>query len=97
MLVLTRRIDEKIVLPELGVTIEVVSIKGNSVRLGIEAPPEIRIARAETITKPIAYRQPTEQTDSAVTRACVQESNSQYHYGRGKNHPDPTISPATAV
>ena len=47
MLVLSRRVAEKICIPELGITLEVVSIKGNTVRLGIDAPPEIRIMRSE--------------------------------------------------
>ena len=47
MLVLSRRVDEKIFFPALGITLKVVRIKGNTVRLGIEAPPEIRVAREE--------------------------------------------------
>jgi carbon storage regulator CsrA len=47
MLVLSRRVGEKIVLPSLGVTIEVVNIKPGSARLGITAPPEVTILRAE--------------------------------------------------
>jgi carbon storage regulator CsrA len=47
MLVLSRRATEKIVLPELGITIEVVAVERGKVRLGIEAPPEVTILRAE--------------------------------------------------
>lgn len=47
MLVLSRRLQEKIVIPGLDVTIQVVSIKPGSVRLGIEAPPEISVLREE--------------------------------------------------
>jgi carbon storage regulator CsrA len=39
MLVLSRRRNEKIVLPSTGATIEVLAIKPNVIRLGIEAPP----------------------------------------------------------
>lgn len=49
MLVLTRRPHEKIVLPSLGVTIQVVSIKGGSVRIGIEAPPDVQVMREELL------------------------------------------------
>jgi carbon storage regulator CsrA len=49
VLVLTRRPHEKIVLPGLGVTIQVVSIKGGSVRLGIEAPPDVQVMREELL------------------------------------------------
>jgi len=51
VLVLTRRPHEKIVLPGLGVTIEVIAIKGNSVRLGIEAPPDVQILREELLSQ----------------------------------------------
>lgn len=47
MLVLTRRETEKVVFPNLGIVIEVLSAKGNKARLGIDAPPEIRVTRAE--------------------------------------------------
>jgi carbon storage regulator CsrA len=49
MLVLSRRSSEKIVLPSLGVTIQVVAIKSGVVRLGIEAPPDISIVREELL------------------------------------------------
>jgi carbon storage regulator len=47
MLVLSRRLNEKIVLPGLNVTIEVVSVRNGQVRIGIEAPPEVTILREE--------------------------------------------------
>jgi carbon storage regulator CsrA len=47
MLVLTRKPHEKITLPTVGATIEVVQIKGGVVRLGIDAPPEVPVLRAE--------------------------------------------------
>ena len=45
MLVLSSRVHEKIVLPGLHTSIEVVAIQPGSVRLGIEAPEEVRILR----------------------------------------------------
>ena len=47
MLVLSRRESEKVLLPALGITIEVTRIQGKTVRLGIDAPDEIRIVRGE--------------------------------------------------
>jgi carbon storage regulator CsrA len=49
VLVLTRRPHEKIVLPGLGVTITLVAVKGGSVRLGIEAPPDVQVMREELL------------------------------------------------
>jgi carbon storage regulator CsrA len=50
MLVLTRRETEKILLPDLGVTVELMSVSGNRARLGISAPKSVRILREEVAT-----------------------------------------------
>jgi carbon storage regulator len=47
MLVLARRLHEKIILPSLDITIQVVGLQGNLVRLGIEAPQDVAIFREE--------------------------------------------------
>jgi len=47
MLVLSRRPNEKVLFPTINIAVQVVSIKGGTVRLGIEAPPEVTILRAE--------------------------------------------------
>ncbi|NLF71242.1 MAG: response regulator [Candidatus Anammoximicrobium sp.] len=47
MLVLTRKEAEKILLPTLGVTVEVLRIRGNKARIGIDAPAEIPVVRQE--------------------------------------------------
>jgi carbon storage regulator len=47
MLVLTRKLNEKIVIGQQGITIKVVDVRGGKVRLGIEAPEEVRIERGE--------------------------------------------------
>lgn len=52
MLVLSRRSSEKLVFPTLGITVEVLGLKGQSVRLGITAPPEVRVLRAELAAEP---------------------------------------------
>jgi carbon storage regulator len=46
MLVLTRRLNETIVI-EGGIRVTVLAIKGDKVRLGIEAPDDVRVDRAE--------------------------------------------------
>jgi carbon storage regulator CsrA len=47
MLVLSRRLNEKLVLPDLNTSIQVVSLTPNAVALGVEAPQEVRILREE--------------------------------------------------
>jgi carbon storage regulator len=46
MLVLSRKIDEKIVIGD-EVVVRVIEIRGDKVRLGIEAPPDVEIDREE--------------------------------------------------
>ena len=46
MLVLTRKAQEEILIGD-SIRISIVRIKGNTVRLGIEAPRDVRVVRAE--------------------------------------------------
>ncbi len=48
MLVLTRRIGERVLLGD-DIEITVLDVKGDSVRIGIQAPRETRIQRAEIV------------------------------------------------
>ena len=81
MLVLTRRESEKILIPDLGITLEIVRIKGNSVRVGIEAPPEIRVIRGELLDR--------QQHEETISYSCepdnapvVREQKVSYTIGR---------------
>jgi carbon storage regulator len=47
MLVLSRKIGERIVIPNCDLTITVVAIEGSKVRLGFSAPPEVGVYREE--------------------------------------------------
>jgi carbon storage regulator CsrA len=47
MLVLTRRANEKIVFPSIGVTVHLLRINGSVARVGIDAPPGVRVLREE--------------------------------------------------
>ena len=64
MLVLSRKPDEQIVIGD-GIVITVVDIRGDKVRLGIEAPRDVSVHRKEIFQ---ALRKDTEsQTHSAIT------------------------------
>lgn len=54
MLVLSRKVGQKIVIPGLDAEIAVVAIKGQAVRIGITAPEEVVIRRAEVAGGKIA-------------------------------------------
>ena len=51
MLILTRRVGEAIVIDE-DITVTVLGVKGNQVRVGITAPDEVPIVRSELIDTP---------------------------------------------
>lgn len=50
MLVLSRKLNESIIIAD-NITITVVDIRGDKVRLGIEAPKSIPIRRAEILER----------------------------------------------
>jgi carbon storage regulator CsrA len=47
MLVLSRKADQKVCFPGLGITVHILQVKGSSVRVGVDAPVEVRIMRDE--------------------------------------------------
>jgi carbon storage regulator len=69
MLVLSRKPGEKVVIGN-GITVTVVAVLGNRIKLGIEAPDDVRVLRGELadwledvtpagdVRKPDAHRRP---------------------------------------
>ena len=47
MLVLSRRTNEKLLIPCIETAVQVLSIQGSQVRLGVAAPPHVAIVREE--------------------------------------------------
>ncbi len=64
MLVLTRKKGETIAIGD-NIQIQVLSVKGGQVRIGVDAPREVRVNREECIEEPSA----TEQEPVAVKPA----------------------------
>ncbi len=56
MLVLTRRVGERLIIGD-DVTISILSIKGNQVRIGIDAPAEVMIHREEIYKRILKERE----------------------------------------
>jgi carbon storage regulator len=66
MLVLARRLNERIVMPCVQATIQVVGIQGGIVRLGIEAPADVKVFREEVLRDGKAgnsFREPNSDRD----------------------------------
>ena len=51
MLVLSRKLGEQIVIPHCEMTVTVVAIDGNNVRLGFTAPRSVDVYRQELLEK----------------------------------------------
>ncbi len=77
MLILTRRVGETIMIGD-DVTCTVLAVKGNHVRLGINAPPHVAVHREEIYTRikeerAQASKSPPEDAESASqTRARME-------------------------
>ncbi len=70
MLVLNRKVGERIVIGD-GVVVTVVSVHGQQVRVGIEAPASVQIWReellhAETASRPTSSRREPRPAEVAV-------------------------------
>jgi len=76
MLVLSRRHNEKIILPTIGATIEVLEIKGDRVRLGIDAPANIAILREELALKQ-GYSPAAAQAAAEMAQAATRHQRHQ--------------------
>lgn len=76
MLVLSRRLNQKILLPSINASVEVVAVKGNVVRLGVVAPPDVTVLREELADGPAAVlsKKTTNQTSRPVDlkTACAE-------------------------
>jgi carbon storage regulator CsrA len=70
MLVLSRKVNEKIVIPSINTSIEVVEVKAGRVRLGIDAPRNVNIVRGEL---PAKESQPSRTSAPSTSEAAANE------------------------
>ena len=47
MLIMTRKQGDAVVIPELGITVRILDIRGESVRIGVQAPTDMAVHRHE--------------------------------------------------
>lgn len=76
MLVLSRGPAEKIVFPNLGITLEVLRVKGNRVRVGIQAPPNVVALRHELAERRELWP-PTDASSGGVSLSHQQRNRLQ--------------------
>ena len=65
MLVLSRRPDESLII-DGGIRITVLGIRGNQVRLGIDAPSEVRVYREELLDSSVAPKSSAARPQAAA-------------------------------
>ena len=70
MLVLTRKLDESIIIGD-DITITILKVKGNAIRIGIEAPRDVRVIRSEL--KPVE-NVASDTADQPATIAAIVDS-----------------------
>ena len=66
MLVLTRRVGEEIVI-DGGIRILITGVKGEQVRIGVTAPPSIRVDRKEVHERIAGFASPLAAAVGAAT------------------------------
>jgi carbon storage regulator CsrA len=72
MLVLSRREQEAVVFPKLGIRIEVTRLRGKAVSLGIHAPESIRVLRGEIVSEEDETSMSIEE-DAAADASSLQQ------------------------
>lgn len=70
MLVLSRRASQKVVFPGLGISLSVLRIKGNVVKIGVEAPSDVKVLRAEVSDNQKQFT-PEQVADSLASRGLT--------------------------
>src|SRR3954447_22705468 len=84
MLVLSRGRNDKVVFPTLGISVEILRVAGNKVRLGIDAPHEIPVHRHEVSermeangeTETLKFPDPKDSLARKLTHATRNRLNS---------------------
>lgn len=65
MLILSRRVGEAVTIGT-DVTITVLSVKGNQVRLGVQAPKSVAVHRQEIFNRIQMEKAPVDSVDEAI-------------------------------
>ena len=75
MLVLSRKVGEEVVIPRYEVSVMVIETKGNRVRLGIAAPADVPVHRAEVWDRIRSEKQNAEKTEAGQDSTETYELN----------------------
>lgn len=86
MLILSRRVNEQIVLPSVGVTIELLGQKGNATRVGVRAPKHLPVLRGELAEGKTFPNQllPPETLSDTLSKVAHEQSRKRVHQLRNQ-------------
>jgi carbon storage regulator len=70
MLVLSRKLGQRILVPDCELTVTIVAIEGNGVRVGISAPHDVAVYREE-----VWLRCPEHRSPATAKLACEKVSS----------------------
>ena len=73
MLVLSRKLNEKVLFPGTEIAVQVVSVRPGVVRLGIDAPSEVKVVRAELHDATEAAKAPAERPGAGLPRELAHQ------------------------
>jgi carbon storage regulator CsrA len=82
MLILTRKTGQSIYIGD-DIKITVQELRGNQIRLGVDAPPEVKIFREEIYTQILEENQQASKSQEDSYRGLVEESGSVAESGGG--------------
>jgi len=82
MLVLSRKVGERVVVPHVDLTVTVLEVRGKVVRLGISAPADVDVHREEVWCGADQATGPRRRTQKANSAPCHRGE-----FGDGSEHP----------
>ena len=72
MLILSRRAGEKLIIGE-NVTVTILAVKGNQIRIGIDAPRDVRVDREEIYQRILKEEKELNKVNATRAPAAVAE------------------------
>ncbi|MCM2371998.1 response regulator [Aporhodopirellula aestuarii] len=84
MLVLSRRAQQQISFPNLGVTLSILQVKGRIVKVGIQAPPEITVLRQESLENAPPEQPKSGAYDAVKPKRSTSSTDDAEHWRRNQ-------------
>ena len=80
MLVLSRRMNEEILFPGTDISVKVLAISAGKVSLGVQAPPQVSIIRAELPNRVSEWGVPEEAPQANSVEMRLRKQNTQLRH-----------------